>query len=260
MIKQEILIDDLDLSDNLFHFKDHEVKKFCNVWAVAAVVGGAAVVNGLVSAYTSSNAVDAQVQAQQAAIAEQKRQYEQTRGDLAGYRNLGSNASADLQSRLPFLTSPIAMDQEALEKTPGYQFARTQGLKATQNSAAARGLGVSGAALKGAASFATGLADNTYQNQFNNENVNRTNAYNRLKGLVDTGANAAAMTGQFGANAANQISSSATGIGNAEAAGYNKIGNAVTGGVNNLSGYAMYQGMYGRPTDTGPQAGANAAS
>jgi len=250
MIRQELLIDDLDLSRN----------KFCNVWAVAAVVGGAAVVNGLVSSYTSSNAVDAQVAAQQAAIAEQRRQYQQTRADLSGYRDLGANASSELQSRLPFLTSPIVMDQEALEKTPGYQFALKQGLKATQNSAAARGLGVSGAALKGAATFATGLADNTYQNQFNNENINRTNAYNRLKGLVDTGANAAAMTGQFGANAANQISSAATGIGNAEAAGYNKIGNAVTGGVNNLAGYAMYQGMYGNKGSGGVEAGINAAS
>lgn len=62
---------------------------------------------------------------------------------------------------------PGRMDQATLEATPGYQFALSQGLKATQNSAAARGLGVSGAAMKGAAAYATGLADNTYQQQFN---------------------------------------------------------------------------------------------
>lgn len=253
MIKQELLIDDfIDLNES---------RKFCNVWAVAAVVGGAAVVNGLVGAYTASNATDAQVAAQNKAIAVQQQQYAQTRSDLSGYRDMGGSAGKTLQDQLPFLTSPISMDQATLEKTPGYQFAKTQGLKAVQNSAAARGLGVSGAALKGAATFATGLADNTYQNQFNNENVNRTNAYNRLKGLVDTGENAAAQTGTFGAIAANNISSSATGIGNAEAAGANKIGNSVTAGVNNLSGYAMYKGLYGGSGDPSlPQAGVNAAS
>ena len=62
--------------------------------------------------------------------------------------------------------APGSMNEAELVKTPGYQFALSQGLQAAQNSAAARGLGVSGAALKGAATFATGLADNTYQNQF----------------------------------------------------------------------------------------------
>jgi hypothetical protein len=64
--------------------------------------------------------------------------------------------------------APAMMTQEQLEKTPGYQFTLAQGLKATQNAAAARGLGISGAALKGAADYATGLADKTYQNQFAN--------------------------------------------------------------------------------------------
>lgn len=58
--------------------------------------------------------------------------------------------------------------QRALEATPGYKFTLDQGLKSTQNSFAAKGLGNSGAALKGAAQFTTGLADQTYQSQLNN--------------------------------------------------------------------------------------------
>ncbi len=245
------------LDDDLFHFKKYEHGRFCNVWAVAAVVGGGAVVSSLVNAYTTNQAVGAQTAAQQAAIAEQQRQYNQTRSDLSPYRDLGNTASQQLTNKLGEFTTPITMDQATLEKTPGYQFALTQGLKATQNSAAARGLGVSGAALKGAATFATGLADQTYQTQFNIANTNQTNAYNRLKGLVDTGQNAAAQTGSFGANAANQISSSATGIGNAEAAGYNKIGNNVTGNINNLTGYAAYKGLYGNNSSPSNSIGEN---
>jgi len=89
------------------------------------------------------------------------------------------------------------MTQENLEKTPGYDFTKTQGLKAVQNSAAARGLGVSGAALKGAATFATGLANQTYKDQFTLENTNRQNAYDRLMGLVSTGEGAAAQNSSY---------------------------------------------------------------
>jgi hypothetical protein len=63
--------------------------------------------------------------------------------------------------------APIEMTQEQLEATPGYQFTLQQGLKAVQNSAAARGLGSSGMAQRGAAEYTTGLADTTWQNVYN---------------------------------------------------------------------------------------------
>jgi hypothetical protein len=59
------------------------------------------------------------------------------------------------------------ISQQVLDNTPGYQFTLGQGLESTQNSAAARGLANSGAALKGAATYATGLANDTYQSQYN---------------------------------------------------------------------------------------------
>jgi hypothetical protein len=70
-------------------------------------------------------------------------------------------------SPIPIASAPGQMTQAELAATPGYQFTLNQGLQAVQNSAAAKGLGVSGAALKGAADYATGLADSTYQTQFN---------------------------------------------------------------------------------------------
>lgn len=75
--------------------------------------------------------------------------------------------------------------QSALEATPGYQFTLGQGLKSVQNSYAAKGLGSSGAALKGAADYATGLSDATYEsrlndylNSYNSEFTNTQNSYN----------------------------------------------------------------------------------
>lgn len=211
---------------------------------VATAIGGGALVGALGNVFGATKAASAQEKATQLAQQTQMNMYNTTRGDLSAYRNAGADATAQLQAQMPFLTSPIVMDEATLQNTPGYQFNLKQGLKATQNAAAARGLGVSGAALKGAATFATGLADNTYQNQFANENTNRTNAYNRLMGLITTGENAAAQTGSAGTNAANAIGNAQVGAGNAEAAKYNAFGGALSGATNNLSGYAMYKSLY----------------
>jgi hypothetical protein len=213
-------------------------------WVATAVIG-AGVLGAGAQIYGANKAADAQTAAADKASALQQQQYQQTRTDLSPYRDIGSVAAGQLTTRLSDLTSPIVMDQATLEKTPGYQFNLTQGLKATQNSAAARGLGTSGAALKGAATFATGLADSTYQNQFNNAVTNQTNAYNRLKGLIDTGEGAAAQTGVLGEKAAYNSGTAIVGAGNAEAAAANKTGSALSGLANNIGGYAQYKGLYG---------------
>lgn len=79
----------------------------------------------------------------------------------------------------------------ALAATPGYQFTLSQGLKAVQNSNAAKGLGSSGAALRGAADYASGLAGATYEqrltdylNNYNSQFTNAQNAYNTQGNLA----------------------------------------------------------------------------
>ncbi len=230
----------------------------CSAWVATAIVGSAAI-GGLATAYGANTAAKAQEDAAaQAAATSQnaqnisQRMYDTTRSDLAPFRAIGSTAATDLTNMLPTLTAPITMDEATLQNTPGYQFNLTQGEKAVTNSAAARGLGSSGAALKGAATFATGLADSTYQNQFSNAVTNQTNAYNRLKGLVDTGSTAAAATGNAASNNANtsttaagQIANAQIGAGNAAAAGANATGASIANVANGIGGYAAYKGIYG---------------
>jgi hypothetical protein len=252
----------------LFDFEDYP-SAYCNAWVATAIVGSA-VIGAATTAYTSSKAADAQVAATNKASDTQLTlgresnklladQYGQTREDLAPYRTAGNENLAELQKRLPFLTSPIEMDQAALEKTPGYQFTKDQGLKAVQNSAAARGLGVSGAALKGAASFTTGLANQTYKDQFALENTNRQNAFDRLMGLVTVGGNAAAQTATIGNKAATTqagvntatgqgVAANTIGGGNAQAAAYNATGSAIGKAASDIGGYAAYKGLYGTPS------------
>lgn len=212
--------------------------------AVAAVAGTA------VSAGSSLMGADAQNESVDSANAQQRAFYDQMRADLKPFLDTGYKANTDLSNRLTELTSPITMDQETLEKTPGYQFNLTQGLKSTQNSAAARGLGNSGAALKGAATYATGLADSTYQNQFNNAMANQENAYNRLMGVTTLGQNSAAQVGSAGLHTGDSIGANTIGKGNAQAAADTSLGktfnNTATGiGANALAGlYDKKPGSY----------------
>lgn len=160
--------------------------------------------------------------------------------------------------------------QEFLESTPGYQFTRSQGLKAVQNSATARGQGVSGAAQKAAAQYATGLADNTLTTQANIFNQNLANARNVYSGnLANTqgifqqnlsnilnpllsyaqmGQNAAAQTGAAGAGAINAQSNLLTGAANAQAAGTIGSANAMGNALGSLGqaplNYMLYNNLF----------------
>jgi hypothetical protein len=208
---------------------------------VATAIIGSAVVG----AGASIMGANAQADAAQASADAQMKMYKQTRADLLPYNQQGQAAGAMLGNRLTELTSPIVMDQATLRNTPGYQFNLSQGLKSVQNGAAARGLGLSGAAMKGAAAYATGLADSTYQNQFNNANTNQTNAYNRLIGVTQLGENAAAQTGAYGTQTAANVGNSLIQGGNAQAAGYLGAANALTNGVNSYAQYnALQNGFY----------------
>lgn len=266
-------------------------------WVATAIVGSAAI-GGIATAYSASKAADAQTNATnlasqtQLTLGQQSNkllsdQYNQTRSDLEPYRGYGTTAGDSLINNLSQYTTPIPMsqdmldlqkplniDQKTLETLPGYQFALKQGLKATQNSAAARGLGVSGAALKGAATFTQGLADSNYSNYFSQqqENVNNAfsrynttyqnqvanqgNAFNRLASLVNTGEGAAAQTSAIGNKAAtteagvntsvgNSVGSNTIGAGNANAAAYNTTGQSIANAANSIGGYAAYKGLYG---------------
>jgi hypothetical protein len=175
--------------------------------------------------------------------------------------------------------------QAQLEALPGYQFTLAQGLQANQNAMAAKGLGVSGAAMKGAATYATGLANQTYGDQFNrlmqganftastgktysgladqslNQNTgfqgNIQNSFNRLLNTAQLGENAASMTGttgQAGAAAGGNFINTA---GQAAAAGTVGVGNAATGGVNSFLTYNALQNLTGGGSAVGSNGGVN---
>lgn len=213
-------------------------------WVATAIVGSAVIGAGS-QMFGASKAADAQTNAANKAAALQQQQYAQTREDLSPYRDIGKDAGGRLTSRLSELTTPISVNPDDFQGTDYYKFLEKQGMRGVTNSAAARGLGSSGAALKGAAAFSKGLASQEWQNNFNMQNINQTNAFTRLKGLVDTGASAATGTGVLGEKSAYNQGTALVGAGNAQAASYNAMGNSMANLAGNIGGYAQYQGMYG---------------
>lgn len=198
--------------------------------SVPTAIIGASVLGGATTAIASGNAASAQKQAANQANQTAQQFYGQSQQELQPYITGGQNAYGTLNQLLGVGSSgdPSQM-QSALENLPGYQFTLNQGLKSTQNSAAARGLADSGAALKGAATYATGLA-----------NTNYGNYVNQLQNSANTGASAANALAGYGTQTAGNIGANTVGAGNASAAASNATGAGITNATNNSLGGYLY--------------------
>ena len=162
------------------------------------------------------------------------------------YQNTQTNLNNAYNNLLA--ATPVAPTEDNLAKMPGYQFELDQGTKATQNSAAAQGLGVSGAALKGAANYAQGLAGtdlNNYMNaQYGIYNANSTNytnqlagqnaIYNQILGVASLGENAAAQSGNQGAALSTATGNNLTQAGIAGSQAQLSGANSIANGISNL--------------------------
>lgn len=219
--------------------------------SLPVAIAGAGALSAGASLIGSQSAAKAQTNAANQASQTQLGMFNKVQTNLAPYMGAGTQAQNMLTAQLPSLTAPINMDQATLEKTPGYQFQLTQGLKSTQNSAAARGLGISGAAIKASDAYAQGLASLNYQQQFNNALTNKQFTLNALTGQQALGENAAAGVGNAGIATGNSIAQNQIGAGNASAAANIAGANAVGGFGNSvLSAYLTPQllgagGLYG---------------
>lgn len=176
--------------------------------------------------------------------------YQRASSALSPYVSGGSKAFDLLQSYLtgnnaqtagiggggPNLLSTFAPTQAQLEGTPGYQFALSQGLKATQNAAAGKGLGTGGVGMQQATDYATGLASTTFQQQLQNYLTQNQQAFNMLFQPTQLGGQAASSLAGAATNASQLIGNAAMGGGNVMAQGIMGAGNALSGGTQALTG------------------------
>jgi hypothetical protein len=130
------------------------------------------------------------------------------------------------------------------QQDPGYAFRMSEGLKALDRQAAARGGLISGAALKAAQREGQNQASQEYTNAFNRYQTNRSNQLNPLQSLMGAGQTAANTLGTAGQNYANQAGEAYMGAGNARASAYIGGANALVGGLNQgVNAYRYNQAM-----------------
>lgn len=215
-----------------------------------ALIGGiGAVASAGASAFGANAAAGAQRDAAMQGNALLQGQYNQNSANLAPWMQGGAR-SFDTVNMLtgnyaggnPLtspLTSPFNPTMQQLEQTPGYQFTLDQGLKGVQNSYASKGLGSSGAAMKGAGDYASGLASNTYQQQFQNYWNQNKSIYDMLTGQSTAGLQAASSLASGGNALAQGQSNNLVGAGNAQAAAYNTMGSAFGNAAQGIAGYGL---------------------
>ena len=239
--------------------------------AASLIGAGATLVGGAISSSGASKAADAQraAAAESAAtqremadksIAAQREMFDIGRADLQPYREGGVTAQNQLMQMFG-----IGGDQNAqgygryaqdftmpeFTGDPGYQFRLKSGMEALNRSAAARGMGQSGANIKGALEYGQNFGSNEYNNAYNRAlgtyQINRANQLDPLFKLYTGGQSAAAgsatQAGNLGqnlgttySNLGTNLGKAATDAGAATAAGYVAGGTAINsalGGVTN---------------------------
>lgn len=161
-----------------------------------------------------------------AMMAREKAIYDDQAAMGAPWRDAGRNALAGLntfeQDNPAFSFSTTGPNAD-----PSYSFRLSEGTKALQNSAAARGGLVSGNTMKALQDYGQQAASQEYQNAFNRYQTERGSKLNRLQSLAGIGQSAVQQAGQAAqnyGNAAQQAGQNyAAGAGNAMMSGANAL-------------------------------------
>lgn len=211
-------------------------------WLMPAAIAGSSLIGGLFGSRAADKQTDAaasgtaaQIEAAREALAEQRRQFDLNRADLAPYRGAGVNALSRLSAWQPF-------DGTGFVESPDYAYRYNEGVRGINADASARGLLNSGARVKALQDRGQQLASGEYANWFarqgglNSQNFNQQAS---IAGIGQAGTNAGVAAGSGSANAMSNILS---GMGNAQAAGANAAGNAQAGAMNNW-GDAVNSGL-----------------
>jgi len=225
--------------------------------AISAGVGAAGSLGAAgIGAWASGKASSQQVQAQMAALAQQKALYEQGLGVQSGYVNSAADAlnpfigvGGAVGKTLQSLLTP-GSSAATLSQMPGFAFASQYGTNAATNALAARGGASGGGNLATAISqYNNGLAGQQY-----------FNTVNALQNTFGTGAQAAGTLANIYGGAGNaalgagvnegQVQGQTYGnIGNAQASGTLGISNALAGGLtgtsSGISNALLYSQLFG---------------
>jgi hypothetical protein len=223
-------------------------------WVAAATIGSALLGSSAAKSGASAQAAAAdraaelQRQTAQEQLALQKQMYEEGVARQEPWRAAGVEALNKLipaSEYTPFGTAQFQQD-------PGYAFRMSEGLKALDRQAAARGGLISGGALKAAQRYGQELGSQEYQNAFNRYQAERQARLGPLQSLAGVGQTTAQQMGAAGQQYAGQAGQTAMGMAGAigqagaeaaqaRASGYMGAANAITGGLGQYLNYQQQQ-------------------
>jgi len=198
-------------------------------WMIPAAIIG----SSLFGSRAASKAADTQAAAADRAAELQKEQFERQVELQAPFREAGVRALPELETASRY--TPFGMDQ--FQQDPGYAFRLSEGQKALDRQAAARGGLISGSALKAAQRYGQDMGSQEYTNAFNRYQTERQARLNPLQSLAGFGQTSVNQLGQAGQNYATNVGNLMTGSGAAQAAGQVGMANAFTGGLGTYLNY-----------------------
>lgn len=203
-------------------------------WMIPAAIIG----SSLLGASSSRSAANTQAQAAREAGDVQREIFERQVELGKPYREAGEAA---LNKLIPLATEYTPFGMQQFQADPGYGFRMSEGMKALERSAAARGGLLSGGTGKALQRFGQEMGSQEYQNAFNRYQAERQARLNPLQSLAGVGQtaaqNLAGQAGQFGSNLAETMGAGAQ----ARASGYMGAANAITGGLGQYMNYQQGQ-------------------
>jgi hypothetical protein len=204
----------------------------------------------------ASQASDAAAQGAERSQALQYQMFQEQQKLQEPFRQAGVNALAKMQDQYSGMPAAFT-GQVDLGQDPGYAFRLSEGQKALDRSAAARGGLISGGAMKAAQRFGQDMGSQEYQNAYNraltgyNANVSReATGYNRLASMAGVGQTSAntltGAAGSYGTNVGNAMVNQGINAGNAGMAGSRAMTSAY-GDIANLYGRTSpnFSNLYG---------------
>jgi hypothetical protein len=201
-------------------------------WTAAAIAGSA-----YLSSQAASDAADVQVGATEAQIREQRRQYDENVARQKPFYEAGINALPELVEASKY--TPFGMGQ--FQADPGYAFRLSEGQKALERSAAARGGLLSGGTGKALQRFGQDYGSQEYTNAFNRYQTERAARLNPLQSLTSMGQTTANTIGAAGQNMASNVGEAMGSGAAARASGYVGQANALTSGLGSYLNYSQGQ-------------------
>lgn len=198
----------------------------------AAILGSA-----VLGAASSRSAGKAQSNAANQAADLQREQFDRQMELQAPFREAGVRALGKLEGASEY--TPFGMAQ--FQQDPGYAFRLSEGQKALDRQAAARGGLISGGALKAAQRYGQDMGSQEYQNAFNRYQIERSARLNPLQSLAGVGQTSVNQLGAAGQNYASGMGEALGASAQARASGYMGAANAIGGGIGQYMGYQQNQ-------------------